>query len=139
MPGGPDTLDREDIQGLVLRGYRMSQAAYLFYRFRSAPAARAWLAGLIDPVTTAAEWDGRPAWCANVGLTYPALEVLGMPEESLSSFPADFREGMAARARDHLGDVGEDLPGSWEPSPPFATRGVHALLLLSADDAPVLE
>jgi Dyp-type peroxidase family len=139
MPDGPDTLDREDIQGLVLRGYRMSQAAYLFYRFHSAPAARAWLADLIDPVTTAAEWDGRPEWCANVGLTYPALEVLEMPAESLSSFPADFRDGMAARARDHLGDLGEDLPGAWEPSPPFATRGVHALLLLSANDAPALE
>jgi Dyp-type peroxidase family len=139
MADGQSTLDRNDIQGLILRGYRMPQAAYLFYRFANAPAARAWLADLIDPVTTAAEWDARPEWCANVGLTYPALEVLELPAESLASFPADFREGMAARARDRLGDVGADLPASWDPSPPFATRGVHAMLLLSADDAGVLE
>ena len=139
MADGPNTLDGADIQGLVLRGYRMPRAAYLFFRFQGAPAARAWLADLIDPVTTAAEWDAKPAWCANVGLTYPGLEVLGLPTESLSTFPADFREGMAARAGEHLGDVGEDLPAFWDPSPPFATRGVHGMLLLSAKDAPVLQ
>ena len=34
MPTGSPTLDRDDIQGLVLRGYRMPEAVYLFYRFR---------------------------------------------------------------------------------------------------------
>ena len=48
-------LDRSDIQGFVLRGYRMPYAAYLFYRFTDGPAARAWLAGMVDPVTTAEE------------------------------------------------------------------------------------
>jgi Dyp-type peroxidase family len=127
-------LDRSDIQGFVLRGYRMPYAAYLFYRFTDGPAARAWLAGVVDPVTTAEEWDAAPSWCANVALAYPGLEALGLPTESLESFPADFRQGMAARAVKHLGDVGDDLPDNWEPEPPFATRGVHAMLMLSAHD-----
>ena len=139
MPTGSPTLDRDDIQGLVLRGYRMPEAVYLFYRFRNASGARAWLAGLIDPVTTAADWAAKPAWCANVALAYPALEVLGLPTESLASFPEDFRQGMAARAVTAIGDVGDDLPEHWERSPPFASRGVHAMLLISARDRQELD
>jgi Dyp-type peroxidase family len=133
------TLDRSDIQGFVLRGYRMPCAAYLFYRFTDGPAARAWLAGMVDPVTTAEEWDAAPSWCANVALTYPGLEALGLPTESLDSLPEDFRQGMAARAAEHLGDVGDDLPDNWEPEPPFATRGVHAMLMISTHDGGELD
>ena len=139
MPPESHTLDRDDIQGLVLRGYRMPAAAFLFYRFHSVHGARSWLAGMIDPVTTAAEWDAKPAWCANVALAYPALEVLGLPAESLASFPEDFRQGMAARAADAIGDVGEDLPKHWERSPPFASREVHAMLSIWAGDCQELD
>jgi Dyp-type peroxidase family len=132
-------LDRGDIQGFVLRGYRMPRAAYLFYRFTDARAARRWLAGLVDPVTTALEWDAAPDWCANVGLTFPGLEALGLAADSLASFPEDFRQGMAARAATALHDVGEDLPDHWQPVPPFAVRGVHAVLMLSAYDEQELE
>ena len=52
-----ETLERDDIQGLVLRAYRMPKAAYLFFRFTAAASARAWLGGMADPLTTAAEWD----------------------------------------------------------------------------------
>ena len=41
---------------------------------------------------------------------------------------------MAERARANcLGDPDADLPGSWEPQPPFAARGVHAMLMVWAD------
>jgi Dyp-type peroxidase family len=127
-----ETLEHHDIQGLVLRGYRMPRAAYLFFRFTAAASARAWLGATADPLTTAAEWDAKPGWCANLGLTHPGLAALGLPPVSLTSFPDDFREGMAARAAVRLGDSGEDLPGHWAAAPPFATRGVHAVLLVSA-------
>jgi Dyp-type peroxidase family len=132
-------LDPGDIQGFVLRGYRMRHAAYLFHRFPDGPAARAWLSGTVDPVTTAEEWDAEPDWCANVGLTHPGLAASGLPADLLDRFPEDFRQGMAARAAAHLGDVGADLPDHWEPEPPFATRGVHAFLMLSAQDAGELD
>lgn len=131
MDPQPELLEREDIQGLVIRGYRMPHAAFVFYRFTDANLARSWLGDMVDPVTTAAEWDVKPTWCANAGLTYRGLEALGLPEPSLASFPEDFRQGMAARARSHLGDTGDNLPEHWETSPPFATGGVHALLLVS--------
>jgi Dyp-type peroxidase family len=128
----PDTLAREDIQGLVIKGYRMPHAAYVFYRFTGGAGARAWLGDMADPVTTAEEWSEKRTWCANVGLTYPGLEALGLAADSLASFPEDFRQGMAARAASHLGDVGPDLPQHWDASPPFASRGVHAMVLVSA-------
>lgn len=132
MTDEQESLEREDIQGLVIRGYRLPLAAYVFYRFNGADAARSWLGDMVDPVTTAAEWDDKPTWCANVGLTYVGLQALGLPTPFLVSFPEDFRQGMAARAASRLGDVGADLPEHWAPSPPFASRGVHTVLLVSA-------
>ena len=46
--------------------------------------------------------------------TYSGLETLGVPDEILASFPAEFREGMAARA-ERLGDRGPSAPEHWEP------------------------
>jgi Dyp-type peroxidase family len=132
-------LDLDDIQGLVIRGYRMPRATYLFYRFDRGAAARAWLRAMVDPVTTAAEWDATPRWCANVALTYGGLEAAGLSPDSLATFPEDFRQGLAARAEYHLGESGDDLPASWDPEPPFAVRGVHAMLLVSAYDRVVLD
>jgi Dyp-type peroxidase family len=132
-------MDLDDIQGLVIRGYHMPVAGYLFYRFDSGVAARSWLRAMIEPVTTAAEWEAKPSWCANVALTYGGLEALGLSPESLATFPEDFREGMAARAAVHLGESGPDLPANWPAEPPFATRGVHAMLLISANDRAVLD
>ena len=57
------------------------------------------------------------AWIT-VGFTYHGLEALGVPEESLASFSAEFQQGMAARAAE-LEDVGESDPETgklhWEP------------------------
>src|SRR5262249_53569811 len=50
------------------------------------------------------------------------LEALGVPEESLHSFPEAFRVGMAARA-DELLDHGDNDPGHWDP--PYGTGQVH--------------
>ena len=127
-----EVLERGDIQGLVVRAYRMPRAAYLFFRFPAAASARSWLGAVADPLTTATEWDATPDWCLNLGLTYPGLQALGLPAASLGSFPDDFREGMAARAAARLGDTDEDLPAYWETNPPFADRSVHAVLLVSA-------
>jgi Dyp-type peroxidase family len=132
-------LDRHDIQGLVLRGYRMPLAAYLFYRFDTAAAARRWLVSMIDPVTTAAEWEATPAWCANLALTYPGLRALDLSAELLAGFPEAFRQGMAARSVTKLGDAADDRPEHWEAAPPFAARGVHAMLMVWAQSQAELD
>ncbi|MCX5341206.1 Dyp-type peroxidase [Streptomyces atratus] len=74
----------------------------------------------------------QDAWVA-VAFTYQGLRALGVPQESLDSFPEAFRRGMAARAG-LIGDVGESAPAHWEA--PFGTGEVHiALSALSPDTA----
>jgi Dyp-type peroxidase family len=132
-------LDRHDIQGLVLRGYSMPLATHLFYRFDTAAAARRWLASMIDPVTTAAEWEATPAWCANLALTYPGLMALEQPADILAGFPEAFRQGMAARSVTKLGDAADDHPEHWQTVPPFASGGVHAMLMVWAQSQAELD
>jgi Dyp-type peroxidase family len=54
-----------------------------------------------------------------------------VPEASLASFPAEFREGMAARA-DILGDTGVNHPDNWVDG--LAGDDLHALAILFARD-----
>ena len=56
----------------------------------------------------------RPRWTSSerwvtLAFTWNGLRALGVPEESLATFPDEFREGMAARA-DILGDTGTNHP-----------------------------
>ena len=44
-----------------------------------------------------------------VAFTYQGLRALGVDERSLTTFPEEFQEGMAARA-EVLGDTGKNIP-----------------------------
>ena len=74
-----------------------------------ARAGREFLRRLTPHVDSAAEWwqAGEP-WIA-VAITYAGLVALGVPEDSLQSFPEAFRVGMAARA-DKLLDARRQRP-----------------------------
>ena len=61
---------------------------------------------------------------------YSGLVALGVPEDSLQSFPEAFRVGMAARA-DELLDHGENDPSHWEA--PFGTGLVRIGLSVFSD------
>src|SRR5690349_10842848 len=91
---------RADIQGLVSSGYgHLSHAAYLFLSLLDPAGAQAWLAHVVAAVTTAAPWpvaNGRtlkPELALNVAFTAEGLTALGLPHESLCTFPPEFREG----------------------------------------------
>lgn len=130
-------LDRLNIQGFVVRGYRLPVAGYLFLRVDDRAAASRWVADTADQVITADPWGVKPAAGINVAFTYAGLEALGVPSYSLAGFPAEFREGMASRA-EVLGDTGPSAPGNWEE--PFATPGaVHVMVMISARDDEALE
>jgi hypothetical protein len=67
-------------------------------RVDDATAGREFLRRLTPFVDSAAGWRNVVnAWIA-VGISYAGLEAIGVPQESLQSFPEAFREGMAARA-----------------------------------------
>jgi hypothetical protein len=47
-----------------------------------------------------------------LAFTWNGLRALGVSEDSLATFPDEFRESMAARA-DVLGDIGANHPDHW--------------------------
>ena len=71
-----------------------------------------------------------------MALSFQGLEALGVPADTLASFPPEFQQGMAARAAD-LGDTGESAPDHWEP--PLGCPDVHLAIYALAPDGPSLE
>jgi Dyp-type peroxidase family len=126
-----------DIQGNVLRGYTYPCAAYLFLRIDDPAKARALMGRMLPQISTAEPWqDGPPPTALHVALTYSGLQAVGVSQEILDSFPAEFREGMAARA-EHLGDRGPSAPSQWEPG--LGTGDAHVLVTVYAVDPEHLE
>ena len=115
LPRGRVTVDLDEIQATVLR-YRPEPyyGTHVMLHVDDGRAGRELLRNLAPHVDSAAEWwqAGEP-WIA-VAITYSGLVALGVPEESLQSFPEAFRVGMAARA-DQLLDHGDNDPSHWQP------------------------
>jgi Dyp-type peroxidase family len=128
-------IDRKNIQGFVIRGYRLPFAGYIYLRVDDPVRARATLGEFIPQVITAEHWTDKPESGVNVAFSFEGLRALGCGDRSLDAFPAEFRDGMAARAQ-ILGDVGDSAPDQWEA--PFRTKEAHVLVMLSAKDPQAL-
>ncbi|SDD48297.1 deferrochelatase/peroxidase EfeB [Geodermatophilus telluris] len=134
--------DLADVQGLVLRGYGMPHARHLVLRVDAAPAGRELLGSLVDgtpgrpQVTPGTPWTGKPECCLNVAVTAGGLRALGVPDESLATFPEEFTAGAVARAG-WVGDVGPAAPEHWLPV--FRDPGFHLLVSLSGQSAAAVE
>jgi len=127
-------LDYADIQGTVLRGYRVDCARHLVLRVAHAVAAKAFLGSLVDgtrgrpQITTAAPWTAKPESFLNVGVTAAGLTALGLPSDTLASFPEAFLRGATADATKALvGDVGPSDPSHWVNGLADGSR-VHVIL-----------
>ena len=117
------TLDLDEIQATVLRPRPAPYfGTHVLLRVDDAQAGRAFLRRLLPHVDSAANWWSAVDPWLSVGISYAGLEALGVPEDSLRSFPESFREGMAARAR-HLGDEGVNDPKNWDQ--PYGKGEVH--------------
>src|ERR671937_2177567 len=109
-PRGRVTVELDDIQATVLR-YRPEPyyGTHIMLHVDNAQAGREFLRRLAPHVDSAAEWwQAGEAWIS-VAISYTGLVALGVPEDSLRSFPEAFRVGMAARA-DKLRDYGLNDP-----------------------------
>jgi Dyp-type peroxidase family len=128
------TLDLGDIQATVLRPRpHPYKGQYVVLRIHDAGQGREMLRRLVPHVAPADEWwkPTLPGWLG-VAFTYQGLKALGLSQESLDSFPEEFREGMGARAS-ILNDFGHNAPANWEY--PFGTSDMHvALAIYSKDD-----
>lgn len=140
----PD-FEPRDIQGNILRGYRLNRVRHVLLEVTDRPAARRFLAtaaqdGPRDPlpgddiprITRSADWKARLPVRFNLGFTFIGLRALGLGEGFLATFPRDFREGMASRA-DKLGDTGESAPDQW-PAPFDTPERLHMVATVYADD-----
>jgi deferrochelatase/peroxidase EfeB len=129
-------LELDDIQKGVLQPRPSPYAgSFRLLRIDDRRDGRELLHRLITIISTnPSERDTRP-W-VSVAITFEGLKVLGVPQESLDSFPFEFRQGMAARAEE-VGDVGVDAPANWER--PLGSRDVHVLLAALAPDKAQLD
>lgn len=130
-------LDLEDIQGLVLRSRPEPYVGvHAMVRVVNAAGGRQLLARLPDRIQSAQGWtDDLGAWMG-VALSYEGLRALGLPEQSLKSFPLPFQQGMAARAQ-QLHDVGVNAPENWDE--PFTPGNLHIAISIYAEDDESLE
>src|SRR5215510_12075396 len=131
-------LELDDIQAGALRPRPSPYAgAYFLLCIDEPRAGRELLRRLIPVVASAANLadPAKQAWLA-LSLSFQGLKALGVPQESLDSFPPEFQQGMAARAAE-LGDLGESAPEHWEQ--PLGSPDVHVVLAALAPDAPHFE
>jgi len=154
-PRTKSTLDLGDIQGFILRGYRMPTVRHFLLTVGAPAAARKLLGRLVGgdeadapQITTAEDWHvgfepgpgdnpadvprRKPDYCLNLGITWPgmiALEIKDrVPGLSFKSFGA-FTAGAADRAA-LVGDTGASAPQSWVGT--FGKGSDHLLVTLHA-------
>jgi len=128
-----------DVQGNILRGYRKPRVRYLILEVADRNEARRWLAASVSgrkdtvpQITTEEPWGKtKPDTTFNIGLTFEGLRALGVAEQSLDTFPTEFKEGMTARAA-KLGDVGDGAPNKW-PEPFDKPSKIHLIATIYAD------
>jgi Dyp-type peroxidase family len=130
-------LELDDIQAGALEPRPVPYAGlYQILRLDDRHAGRELLLRLIPYLDSVASFDPKSPVSLAVALSFQGLKALGVPEESLATFPPEFQQGMAARAGE-LGDVGENDPEHWEI--PLGSQDVHLVVVGLARDTASLE
>jgi deferrochelatase/peroxidase EfeB len=149
------SLNLADIQGFILRGYRMPIVRHFLLTVDDPGAARKILGKLVSgdeseapQITTAEDWHvgfepgpgdnttelprRKSDYCLNVAITWPGMIALEIkqrvPNISFKSFGA-FMEGAAARAK-LVGDTGPSAPENWIDA--FQKGAGHVMVTLHA-------
>jgi len=130
-------LNATDIQGMVLRGYNLQFARYLFLEILHERQGRALIDQLLGEITTGEHWgDTKPLSTVNIAFTWQGLMRLGLPDAALLTFPVEFFQGMKAR-REILNDHGRNGPEHWDPV--WREGPVHIWLGVNAQSSEELE
>jgi Dyp-type peroxidase family len=138
LPTRSPALETSDIQAAVLRPRPKPYCGeYVVLRIGNAKQGREMLRRILPHVAPADEWwvPSLPGWLG-ISFTFEGLKALGVPQDSLDSFPIEFRQGMAARAA-ILNDFGANAPANWEY--PFGTSDAHVALAVYAKSDQDLE
>jgi deferrochelatase/peroxidase EfeB len=154
-PRHDTTLDLGDIQGFILRGYKMPMVRHFLLKVGVPAEARKLLGRLVSgneadapQITTSEDWHvgfapgpgdnpadrprHKPDYCLNLGITWPGLIALEVKDRvrtiSFKSFGA-FIAGAAERAK-LVGDTGASGPQNWIGG--FGKGSDHVLATLHA-------
>ena len=137
-------LDYADIQGTILRGYRVDLARHFILGITDAPAAGRLIGALVDGsgglprITTAARWRVKPECFVNVSFTAAGLAALGVTPAQLATFDPAFRRGATSPTTATLvGDVGASAPAEWIGGLADGAR-VHVVLNLWVEKDPAV-
>jgi deferrochelatase/peroxidase EfeB len=124
-------VDYSDIQGVVRFGYGpLTEASFLLLKIRDARIARSWLS--TAPIASAVELTKAPQTALQVAFTREGLQALGVADDVMAGFSAEFLSGMSgqeSRSR-RLGDVGANSPQGWRWG--GSGRVPHLLVMLYA-------
>ncbi|WP_286736613.1 MULTISPECIES: Dyp-type peroxidase [Sphingobacterium] len=122
----------EEIQALVLRSRPIPYyGTVALLEIKDATNAKQTLKNLIPLVNSAGNWDQNDGSSVSITFTYKGLEKIGLPKDSLDSFPESFKEGMAKRAG-FLNDIGVNDPKNWERD--FKNANIHIAAAIIANN-----
>ena len=125
-----------DVQGTILRGYRVDHARHFILSITDPAGARTLIAALVDGtrglprITTAARWKVKPECFVNVGFTCTGLARLGVTDAQLQTFEPAFQRGATDPVTaTKVGDVNASDPSHWIEGMADGDA-VHAILTL---------
>lgn len=133
-----ETLELEDIQGYIIRGYsHMMYSRFVYCEVTDAAKAKHWIEQVSDTFTNATHIPSKanlPDTCLNIAFTYSGLLALGMNKENAGNFNKEFREGMTTPHRQRLlGDFNTSAPENWRWGGP-KNKSIHVLLMVFGKD-----
>lgn len=147
-----DTVQAQDlaeIQGIILRGYKLEYARHFVLQILNPAAFKQFLAKLIPgaaagplTITTSAPWPGpKPDYFLNIAFSWAGIQALNLPGVTFGGqfeFQA-FKAGAVARAP-QVGDIGASAPANWLSClNPTNAPNAHVILTLYAASPKVLE
>ena len=129
-----DTLELQDSQGLIIRGYgNLKAACYILLEISSPRLAKIWLSTLANTITTGQVRPDEKA--LNVAFTYAGIKKLGLESAILAMFSNEFITGIATPHRSLLlGDIEESSPLRWIWGGPNARPIDMVLMMFAVND-----
>ena len=119
-PTDATPINYADVQGTILRGYRVDFARHFILSITDAAAAGTLLANLVNgsdglpKITTAQRTGEKPACFLNVSFTCTGLATMGVSATDLKTFDGSFQLGASnAGVAANVGDVGSSAPAHW--------------------------
>ena len=111
------TLELDDIQGIIRRGYGKLEAAhFVLLEITDTDLAKNWLRELADTVRDGTTSPKDTDTCVNIAFTQPGFEKLGLEKQFHEDkrFSMEFEDGMTTRYRQGiLGDHEDSAPKNW--------------------------